>query len=65
MASIRTQNERYEVVLVTLGDDGRTEESSLWTHYEDVARQLACGMRKRNPNGRVVLLDHYPTSLTF
>lgn len=53
------------MVLVTLGDDGRAEESRVWTHYEDVARQLAYGMRKRNSDGRVVLLDHYPTSLVF
>lgn len=65
MASIRTQNERYEVTMVWHDTNGYQHELQHWTHYLEVARSLARGMAANNPGSAVHLKDHYPTPLDF
>lgn len=65
MSITRTQNERYQVVVLHTARYGPECEKHFWSHYLESAQSAARVMRDKYPAAVVHLLDHCPSHVKF
>ena len=65
MSSIRTQGERYQVVVLHTAHYGPECQQDFWSHYLESAQSAARIMRDKYSDAIVRIYDHFPSRVEF